>query len=164
MYRVQANRAKQPYEAKTAEEMFKTDSWPPFPTPDGDSEQHFVNENIAPLFRTEKDGESILDEKTGIDETTLKNLESETVSKASSARASWLGKKANREKLSITPADVATVDFCNGFIDFNTLQLVLPYGGLHFDLQKYWDGQPVRYVAKNLSTNDVFFVVQYVSC
>ncbi|WFC96206.1 hypothetical protein MBRA1_002862 [Malassezia brasiliensis] len=68
------NRAEHPYNAQSAEDMFKSDSWPPFPTPNGDSQQHFVNESIAPLF-----------------------------------------------------PDVVTVDFCNGFIDFNTLQLVLPF-------------------------------------
>ena len=163
MYRAQADRAPQPYEETKAEDLFKNESWPSFPTPDGDNEQHYVKDNIAPLFWNLKDGERRLDESTGVDEKKAENLSSENQKTASSARASWLGKASNREKLQITPQDVITVDFCNGFIDFNTLRLVLPYGGLYFDLQKYWDGQPVRYVAKNLKTNQVYFVVQYVS-
>lgn len=38
------------------------------------------------------------------------------------------------------------MDFCYGFLDFNpSLALRLP-GGMSFDLMKYWDGQPVRFV------------------
>lgn len=39
-----------------------------------------------------------------------------------------------------------TTDFCYGFLEFNpTLALRIP-GGLSFDLMRYWDGQPVRFV------------------
>lgn len=38
-----------------------------------------------------------------------------------------------------------TTDFCYGFLSFPTLALNLP-GGISFDLKKYWDGQPVRFV------------------
>lgn len=42
--------------------------------------------------------------------------------------------------------DVITTDFCYGFLEFSpSLALKLP-GGLSFDLMKYWDGQPVRFV------------------
>jgi hypothetical protein len=41
--------------------------------------------------------------------------------------------------------DVLTTDFCYGFLSFPTLALNLP-GGISFDLKKYWDGQPVRFV------------------
>jgi hypothetical protein len=42
--------------------------------------------------------------------------------------------------------DILTMDFCYGFIEFNpSLALRLP-GGVSFDLMKYWDGQPVRFV------------------
>lgn len=37
-------------------------------------------------------------------------------------------------------------DFCYGFLEFNpSLALRLP-GGISFDLMRYWDGQPVRFV------------------
>ncbi|WFD44026.1 hypothetical protein MPSI1_002691 [Malassezia psittaci] len=161
MFRVQANRASEPFEESSAQELFKSKQWPEFPSPETGVEQHFVKEDLSPLFYTKQDGENSLNEDTGIDKTTVEKLHSEDVSVASSARASWMGKKAHREKLDITESDVITVDFCNGFIDFNSLQLVLPYMNLHFDLQKYWDGQPVRYVAKNIETDEVYFVVQF---
>lgn len=42
--------------------------------------------------------------------------------------------------------DVITTDFCYGFLEFSpTLSLRLP-GGISFDLMRYWDGQPVRFV------------------
>jgi len=38
------------------------------------------------------------------------------------------------------------MDFCYGFLEFSpNLALRLP-GGVSFDLMKYWDGQPVRFV------------------
>jgi hypothetical protein len=41
---------------------------------------------------------------------------------------------------------VITTDFCYGFLSFSpTLSLQLP-GGMSFDLMRYWDGQPVRFV------------------
>ncbi|KAG7441086.1 DUF1769-domain-containing protein [Guyanagaster necrorhizus] len=43
-------------------------------------------------------------------------------------------------------SDVITTDFCYGFLEFNpSLALRLP-GGISFDLMRYWDGQPVRFV------------------
>lgn len=39
-----------------------------------------------------------------------------------------------------------TTDFCYGFLEFNpSLALKLP-GGVSFDLMRYWDGQPVRFM------------------
>lgn len=38
------------------------------------------------------------------------------------------------------------MDFCYGFLEFSpTLSLRLP-GGIGWDLTRYWDGQPVRFV------------------
>lgn len=37
------------------------------------------------------------------------------------------------------------MDFCYGFLAFPRLALTLP-GGIKFDLARYWDGQPVRFV------------------
>lgn len=162
VYRAQANRAEASFEAKAAKELFTSDEWPAFPTPDNDSKQKFVKEDIAPLFYQNEKGERTLDSSTGVDEKTVEHLGAEDASLASRTRASWLGNKNHRENLTITPSDVLTVDFCNGFIDFNSLQLVLPYAGLRFDLQRYWDGQPVRYVCKNLASGRIYFVVQYV--
>jgi Protein of unknown function (DUF1769) len=41
--------------------------------------------------------------------------------------------------------DELTTDFCYGFLTFPKITLSLP-GGINFDLMKYWDGQPVRFV------------------
>lgn len=50
--------------------------------------------------------------------------------------------------------DVITVDFCYGFLEFNpTLALRIP-GGLTFDIMKYWDGQPVRFVCCERKKSD----------
>lgn len=46
----------------------------------------------------------------------------------------------------VVEQDMITTDFCYGFLEFSpALSLRLP-GGVSFDLMKYWDGQPVRFV------------------
>ena len=45
-----------------------------------------------------------------------------------------------------------TTDFCYGFLSFPSLALNLP-GGISFDLKKYWDGQPVRFVCVDRQQN-----------
>jgi len=62
------------------------------------------------------------------------------------ARRSYFSNAANRQKVVLGPSDIITTDFCYGFIEFSpTLSLRLP-GGVSFDLMRYWDGQPVRFV------------------
>lgn len=61
-------------------------------------------------------------------------------------RRSYFGTKEHRQLVRFGPQDLITVDFCYGFLEFNpALALRLP-GGVTFDLTKYWDGQPVRFV------------------
>lgn len=64
----------------------------------------------------------------------------------SAQRRSFFSSAKNRQALQFGPQDVITTDFCYGFINFSpSLSLQLP-GGLSFDLMRYWDGQPVRFV------------------
>ena len=56
------------------------------------------------------------------------------------ARRSYFASKAHREEVTLKPDTWLDMDFCNGYLDFNTFSLKLP-GGLHFSLLKYWDGQ-----------------------
>ncbi|TFK38073.1 hypothetical protein BDQ12DRAFT_683924 [Crucibulum laeve] len=61
-------------------------------------------------------------------------------------RRSYFSSAKNRQDIQFGPMDVITTDFCYGFINFSpSLSLQVP-GGLSFDLMKYWDGQPVRFV------------------
>jgi len=63
-----------------------------------------------------------------------------------SARRSYFHSAKHRKEVIFGPNDIITTDFCYGFLEFNpTIALRLP-GGLSFDLMKYWDGQPVRFV------------------
>lgn len=53
--------------------------------------------------------------------------------------------------------DLVTTDFCYGYLEFSpTLALRLP-GGISFDLIRYWDKHPVRFICcerKQASTGD----------
>ncbi|KIY73616.1 DUF1769-domain-containing protein [Cylindrobasidium torrendii FP15055 ss-10] len=66
--------------------------------------------------------------------------------KTASQRRAFFSTEENRKAITFTPEDVITTDFCYGFLEFHpSLALRLP-GGLSFDLMRYWDGQPVRFV------------------
>ncbi|KAK0203448.1 hypothetical protein DFS33DRAFT_802370 [Desarmillaria ectypa] len=63
-----------------------------------------------------------------------------------SQRQTFFSSEENRRMIIFSDQDVITTDFCYGFLDFNpSLALRLP-GGISFDLMRYWDGQPVRFV------------------
>lgn len=124
--------------------------WPPFPaTPEN------VHDNLTSIIPTdiaERDKDTIANMKGGTD----------GIDKAHEYRKRYFGNKAHRHAVHITPDQIITADFFNGFIDFNDLTLHIPFsGGLKFDLKKYWDGQPVRYICKDKSTDKVFFVIQF---
>ncbi|WFD31639.1 hypothetical protein MSPP1_002678 [Malassezia sp. CBS 17886] len=162
VFRAQATRAPEGTFAKCAsvDALFRSPEFPPFPSPDGSGEP-FVREDLTPLFFSAAgDAHGQLVAATGADQATAESMDMQKDPQANTARAAWLSHETNRKNLVVTPDDVLTVDFCNGYIDFNTLHLVLPFAGtLSFDLQKYWDGQPVRYVCKNRKSSEVYFVV-----
>ncbi|KAK2461311.1 hypothetical protein APHAL10511_006838 [Amanita phalloides] len=52
----------------------------------------------------------------------------------------------HRKEVEFGPDDIISTDFCHGFLEFNpSLALRLP-GGLSFDLMRYWDKHPVKFV------------------
>jgi len=69
----------------------------------------------------------------------------EKVYQSSHGRRAWFSNAKNRQDVTLGPNDLITTDFCYGFLKFPQLHLVLP-AGISFDLKKYWDGQPVRFV------------------
>ena len=98
------------------------------------------------------------------DETTSKSDPTALRFRTSGERRKYFSKQANRKDLMFGPAvrfsnpyfvsrckhavaqDLISIDFCYGFLEFNPkLVLRLP-GGITFDLMKYWDKQPVRFV------------------
>ncbi|KAG8933880.1 hypothetical protein FRC03_010929 [Tulasnella sp. 419] len=60
-------------------------------------------------------------------------------------RRNYFKDQQKRKSVTLTTEDVLEMDFCYGFLRFPSLDLQLP-GGISFDLKKYWDGQPVRFV------------------
>ncbi|CBQ68626.1 conserved hypothetical protein [Sporisorium reilianum SRZ2] len=120
--------------------------WPAFPT-----HPEYVQDDITSLIPPElaqKEKDTVANFK-GID-------------KAHEYRQRFLGNRAHRQQITIDQSHIITADFFNGFLDFNDLTLHIPFsGGLKFDLKKYWDGQPVRYICKDRKNDKVFFVIQF---
>jgi hypothetical protein len=67
-------------------------------------------------------------------------------------RRSYFSDAQHRKDIKFGPNDLITTDFCYGFLSFPDISLNLP-GGLSFDLMRYWDGQPVRFVCCERSKN-----------
>lgn len=96
-------------------------------------------------------------------ETTSKSDPTALRFRTSGERRKYFRKEVNRKDLIFGPdvrpfvltscldtntiaQDLISIDFCYGFLEFNPkLVLRLP-GGITFDLMKYWEGQPVRFV------------------
>ncbi|KAJ7072590.1 hypothetical protein C8F01DRAFT_1104472 [Mycena amicta] len=73
---------------------------------------------------------------------------------SSQQRRSFFASEDHRKQIVLGPNDVITTDFCYGFLEFApSLRLRLP-GGLGFDLTRYWDGQPVRFVCCERKQDD----------
>ena len=80
-----------------------------------------------------------------------------TAFETAKSRRSFLSKAHNRRMVTFSSADTIEMDFCTGFIDFNTFSVSLPV--ISVNLLKYWDHQPVKYVCDTRDGATTFFVV-----
>jgi len=92
------------------------------------------------------------DVKTGVKDKLKKKKKSPLPSlrslnlRTAQERQSYFQSTSHRKGITFAADDILTMDFCYGFLDFSpSLALRLPCG-ISFDLIKYWDGQPVRFV------------------
>lgn len=149
MFRVRADRTKKDTFApcKSAQDCFNNATWPNFPQPG--LEGGFIEDDISPLFYRvdDKDGSEKLIEDVESNEDVVKGFKKG--SNASKNRVSWMGSKEHRKKLEITPDDVITAEFGNGYVRTQrayrrststrtcialicSLEAIIPYAGLRF--------------------------------
>ena len=103
-----------------------------------------VTEDLTPLL-TNTDGSLNNDIET--DKNTVDNMRGgeHGVEKAHEFRRRWFSHQNNRQKVKVTKDVLITSDFCNGFIDFNTLSLNIPFsGGMSWDCKLALPFSPVR--------------------
>ncbi|KAL2151199.1 hypothetical protein VTH82DRAFT_6297 [Thermothelomyces myriococcoides] len=74
-------------------------------------------------------------------------------------RMKWALRPENRDRWTWEYDRTYGVDFFNPYIDFNEFALRLP--GFNLPMMKYWDGQGLRYVLRNRSTNQIYLVVLF---
>ena len=53
-----------------------------------------------------------------------------------------------------------SADFCNPYLNFETLSLKLPIG-LSFPLKSSWDGQPITFICRSRDHKKTFFVLTF---
>lgn len=61
-------------------------------------------------------------------------------------RRSYFSSPQHRREIVFGPEDLITTDFCYGYLQFNPTLALRLSGGMTFDLMKYWDRHPVRFV------------------
>ncbi|KAH8919853.1 DUF1769-domain-containing protein [Atractiella rhizophila] len=74
-------------------------------------------------------------------------------------RKKHFASEEHRKSVTLNKEVIVTSDFCNGYINFNNLSLSIV--GMEISLAKYWDGQPVTYIAKHRSDSEVYWIVQF---
>jgi hypothetical protein len=79
------------------------------------------------------------------DTSSLSSTHSVPAFKSPSSRRLYFANESNRRAIPYHASDIITTDFCYGFLSFPEIRLNIP-GGISFDLMRYWDGQPVRFV------------------
>lgn len=53
-----------------------------------------------------------------------------------------------------------SADFCNPYLNFESLSLKLPIG-LSFPLKSSWDGQPITFICRSRDHSKTFFVLTF---
>ncbi|KAI9287010.1 hypothetical protein BC943DRAFT_379069 [Umbelopsis sp. AD052] len=67
--------------------------------------------------------------------------------------------QAKRKNFEITPDMVFSMDFYNGYLDFDKCAIQIP--GFEIQVLKYWDGQPLRFIAKMRDDSATFFIIEF---
>ena len=65
----------------------------------------------------------------------------------------------NRKAVDLSPNQIWHMQFSNPYIDFNNCTIRVP--GFEMDVLKYWDGQPLRFYCKTVTTNEVLFIIEF---
>lgn len=75
-------------------------------------------------------------------------------------RRKLLSTKTERNEIKISSDMVFSMDFYNPYLDFDKCAIQIP--GFEISVLKYWDGQPLRYVAKMRDNSAVFFIIEFL--
>ncbi|KAI2605563.1 DUF1769-domain-containing protein [Hypoxylon sp. NC1633] len=95
----------------------------------------------------------------GGDDAGLKEREDIGAPRTAKDRMKWALKPANKSRWCFQNGKTYCMDFFNPYLDFNEFSLRLP--GFTLPIMKYWDGQSLRYVLRNRSTNDTYLVIVF---
>ncbi|KAI1451827.1 DUF1769-domain-containing protein [Annulohypoxylon moriforme] len=95
----------------------------------------------------------------GGDESGLKGRQDVGVPGTAKDRMKWALKPANKSRWVFQYGNTYCLDFFNPYLDFNEFSLRLP--GFTLPIMKYWDGQSLRYVLRNRSTDQSYLVIVF---
>ncbi|KAL7620544.1 hypothetical protein AAE478_009539 [Parahypoxylon ruwenzoriense] len=95
----------------------------------------------------------------GGDEDGLKERQAMGAPGTARDRMKWALKPDNKSRWVFQYGKTYCFDFFNPYLDFNEFSLRLP--GFTLPIMKYWDGQSLRYVLRNRTTNHTYLVVMF---
>ncbi|KAI1371829.1 DUF1769-domain-containing protein [Hypoxylon crocopeplum] len=95
----------------------------------------------------------------GGDEDGLQEREAIGAPETAKDRMKWALKPANKSRWIFQYGKTYCLDFFNPYLDFNEFSLRLP--GFTLPIMKYWDGQSLRYVLRNRSTDETYLVIVF---
>lgn len=123
----------------------------PAPSEVGTAEEEVVGETEVEGGALE-DGDAVMEEDTSaIASVAL------PIPQTSAGRKKFFLDDAKKREVSFRKGYTYGFDFFGPWLDFNSFQVKLP--GFTVNLLRYWDGQPVRYVLKNMATGNVYAVI-----
>jgi hypothetical protein len=123
-----------------------------------------LSEGEKPAAKDDKDGEE--DDKEDLvvyeegAEDDGKDVRDKLHIPATSAqRQKFFLNEDKRKEFEFEKGRVYKCDFFNPYLDFNEFALKIGYGLPAISIVQHWDGQPLRYVLKDKSTNTELFVI-----
>lgn len=126
----------------------------------------YIDEDIAPLIRKQTSGSKAAG-GPGSDQSMAQSLLHQPSTSwfrpwaPDAARARWFANEEIRRTTNISPSDIITTDFNNGFIDFRDLTLSIPRMPFTIPLSHYMLGRPVQYVCMSRHDRQVFWCVVF---
>lgn len=158
--------------SQSAQECFDNAAWPKFPRPRPEGD--YIMDDISPLFYRviDEGGSKELNKYTESNESIVQGFRDNK--NGNKNRLAWMGSKERREKLEVTPDDVITAEFGNGFVRVrsanlrlistrtyllltSSLEAIIPYAGLRFSrtlLQTHKSAKILRWPACALQVQE----------
>lgn len=124
----------------------------PAPSEVRTAEEEVVGETKVNAGPVEDDGDVVMEE-----DMTVIASKALPIPPTAAGRKKFFLDDATKREVGFRKGYTYGLDFFGPWLDFNVFEVKLP--GFTVNLLRYWDGQPVRYVLKNIASGEVYAVI-----